>query len=311
MKLGTEGRLKITFFIVLGILAAEVAAGLISNSLALLSDAGHVFTDAFAIGLSMVAARISMRPLDPKATYGYYRVGLLAAVVNGLSLVGIAIFIFHESYRRFLSPPDIDLAIMLPVAALGLGANLVMAGILGHGHEDLNIRSAWLHVLGDTLSSLGVVVSGCIIYFTGWRYADPVASLFIGAIIVTGGARVLKEAVHIFLDLVPSGYDVRKVAGEVQKVQGVKGVHDVHMRALTHRRVSFSAHVWVENQLLSEVEMIRLKVEDLLRGMGITHVMLQFECVECNSDGLYCRTCSIRPAELHAGGHEHGHEHAH
>jgi cobalt-zinc-cadmium efflux system protein len=306
MKLSIEGRLKLTFSIVLLILAAEVVGGIISNSLALLSDAGHVFTDAFAIGLSLIAARISMRPLDRRATYGYYRVGLLAAVINGLSLVGISIFIFIEAYQRFLSPPEINLAVMLPVAAGGFIANLIMAFILGHGHHDLNVKSAWLHVIGDTLSSLGVIVSGIIIYYTGWRYADPVASLVIGAIIITGGVRVISEAVHIILDLVPKGYDVKAIAEEIKKMPDVMGIHDVHIRSLTHKRVYFSAHVWVRDRMLSEVEGIRMSIEDRLRELGIHHVLLQFECLECNTEGVYCRTCSIRPAELHE---HHGHEH--
>jgi cobalt-zinc-cadmium efflux system protein len=306
--MNAERRLAITFSITVFILVAEVAGGIISNSLALLSDAGHVLTDAFALGLSLLAARISRRPLDRKATYGYYRVGLLAAVVNGLSLLGIAAFIFYESYGRFVSPPEIDLAVMLPVAVGGFLANLGMAAILGHGHQDLNIKSAWLHVLGDTLSSLGVIVAGIVIHFTGWRYADPVAGLLIGAIIITGGVRVIKEAVHIFLDLVPKGYDVKEIVDELSKTEGVMSVHDVHLRSLSHGRVSFAAHVWVRDRLLSEVEGIRLTMEDRLAEMGISHVLLQFECVECSNDGLYCRTCSIRPSEMRAHGHE-GHDH--
>jgi cobalt-zinc-cadmium efflux system protein len=311
MRMSAEKRLAVTFTITIAILVAEVAGGLISNSLALLSDAGHVFTDAFALGLSLLAARISRRPLDARATFGYHRVGLLAAVVNGVSLVGIAGFIFYESYGRFLSPPEIDLSVMLPVAAGGLLANLVMVFILGHRHEDLNVRSAWLHVLGDTLASVGVIVSGVVIYLTDWRYADPLAGALIGGIIVVGGARVVREALHVFLDLVPRGYDVEKIAGKIADVPEVEGVHDVHIRSLSHGRVSFSAHVLTKDMMLSDAEAVRTKIDELLRGMGVEHIMLQFESVECPTDSLYCRVCNLGLSgelEEHAhprGGHPH------
>ncbi|MFN3534846.1 MAG: cation diffusion facilitator family transporter, partial [Desulfatiglandales bacterium] len=179
-----EKRLILTFIVTLAILAAETIGGYLSNSLALLSDAGHIFMDLLAIGLSLVAARISKRPPDKRATFGYERVGLLAAFVNGLSLLVLAVLILYESYQRLLSPPEINISLMLPVAFLGLAGNLAMAFILGHRHEDFNIRAVWLHILGDTLSSVAVIISGTIIYFTKWIYADPISSLLIGSIII-------------------------------------------------------------------------------------------------------------------------------
>jgi len=303
MAINAERRLTITFSITLLILAAEVAGGILSNSLALLSDAGHVLTDAFALGLSMLAARISRLPTSRMATFGYQRVGLLAAVVNGLLLVAIAAFVFRESYLRFLSPPGIDLGVMMPVAVGGFLANVLMIFILGRGHEDLNVRSAWLHVLGDTLSSLGVIVSGAIIFLTGWLYADPLAGLFIGAVIITGGVRVVKEAVYIFLDLVPRGYNVMEIARKISGIPRVLGVHDVHVRSLTHKKVSFTAHIWVEDMMLSEADRVKEKVEALLREMGINHTMLQLEAGECKTNGIFCRTCS--PREVEAVPHRH------
>src|SRR5512143_3018706 len=165
MSMSGEKRLGLSLAVTAVILIAEVAGGLLSNSLALLSDAGHVLTDSFALVLSIIAARISRKPSDYRATYGYQRVGLLAAVINGLSLVAIAAFIFFEAYQRITSPPSINVPLMLLIATFGLFGNVVMALIIGREHEDLNIRSAWLHVLGDTLSSLGVIISGLIIHF--------------------------------------------------------------------------------------------------------------------------------------------------
>jgi cobalt-zinc-cadmium efflux system protein len=308
-------RLTITFGITIFVLVAELAGGLISNSLALLSDAGHVFTDAFALGLSMTAARISLRPLDRRATFGYHRVGLLAAVINGILLVGIAAFIFIESFRRFMAPPEINLSVMMPIAAFGFVANIAMVTILGgHGHDDLNVRSAWLHVLGDTLASVGVLISGAIIYFTGWRYADPMAGIFIGLIIITGGSRVVKEAVYIFLDLAPKGYDVEEIAEFIQKeVPEVQGVHDVHIRSLTHRKVSFTAHIWITDMMLSEVESVRERITSLLTDRGISHITLQFEAVACQANGVFCQTCEpgSQTDVCEIGVHDHDHHQHH
>jgi len=289
VRLTPEKRLFLTFSITLLIFSAEVIGGLLSNSLALLSDAGHVLTDAFALGLSLIAAQISKRPSDYRATYGYQRVGLLAAVINGLSLFGISVFIFMESYQRFISPPPINISVMLPIAIGGLIGNIVMVFILGHGHHDLNIKSAWLHVLGDTLSSIGVIISGVILYLTGWTYADPVASFLIGIIILSGGIRVVKEATGIFLELVPKGFDVEDIAKRIAELPEVMGIHDIHIWSLTHKRVSFSAHIWVHDQRLSELQPLRNKIEVLLRELKISHILLQFECAECESNGLYCQ----------------------
>jgi len=308
MNKGLEQRLAITLGITLAILLAELVGGLLSNSLALLSDAGHVFTDAFALGLSLVAARISRRPQDTRATYGYHRVGLVAAAVNGLSLVAIAGFIFYESYERFLAPPEINLSLMMPVAVAGLAANIFMAWILGHGHEDLNIKSAWLHVLGDTLSSVGVIVSGAVIYFTGWRLADPVASLMIGVIIIIGGTRVLRESLHILLDMVPHHLDVKKIAEQIGRMPGVRSVHDVHLRSISHRRLSFSAHVCVEDMMLSEAGHLRDELERFLHEIGIGHVLIQLESRECDVAELFCRSCAVHvDAEHHHHDHNEGH----
>ena len=299
VRLTPEKRLFLTFSITLLIFSAEVIGGLLSNSLALLSDAGHVLTDAFALGLSLIAAQISKRPSDYRATYGYQRVGLLAAVINGLSLFGISVFIFMESYQRFISPPPINISVMLPIAIGGLIGNIVMVFILGHGHHDLNIKSAWLHVLGDTLSSIGVIISGVILYLTGWTYADPVAGFLIGIIILSGGIRVVKEATGIFLELVPKGFDVEDIAKRIAELPEVMGIHDIHIWSLTHKRVSFSAHIWVHDQRLSELQPLRNKIEVLLRELKISHILLQFECAECESNGLYCQLHTEEEQDTH------------
>ena len=253
MKLTLEKRLLLSFTLTLLILFAEVIGGIVSKSLALLSDAGHMLTDVFALGLSMIAIRIGRKPSDHRATFGYQRIGLLAAVFNAVSLIVIALFIFYESYHRFLSPAQIHTTTMLIIAGIGLIGNIFIALILGHSHKDLNIKSAWLHVLGDTLSSVGVIISGIIIYYTGWLYADPVASILIGIIILFGGVRVIREVLTIFLEMAPTGFDVETIIKKVAVIPGVMGIHNVHLWSPSHRNVAFSAHIWVHDQKLSEV----------------------------------------------------------
>ena len=289
MKLTLEKRLLLSFTLTLLILFAEIMGGIVSKSLALLSDAGHMLTDVFALGLSMIAMRIGRRPSDRRATFGYQRIGLLAAVFNAVSLIVIALFIFYESYHRFLSPAQIHTTTMLIIAGVGLIGNILIALILGHSHKDLNIKSAWLHVLGDTLSSVGVIISGIIIYYTGWLYADPVASILIGIIILFGGIRVIREALTIFLEMAPAGFDVETIIKKVAEIPGVMGIHDVHLWSPSHRNVAFSAHIWVHDQKLSEVAGLRRTIEEALMAMDIRHIMLQFECAECETNGLYCQ----------------------
>jgi cobalt-zinc-cadmium efflux system protein len=285
-----EKRLAATLLVTVLILVAEVVGGFLSNSLALLSDAGHMVTDALAVALGLVAARISRKPSDKNATFGYHRVGLLAALINGLSLLVIAVLIFYESCERLVSPPAIDIPVMLSVAALGLAGNLVMAFILGHNHEDLNVKSVWLHVLGDTLSSVGVIISGIIIYFTGWIYADPIASVLIGCIIIWGGIRLVRETTSIFLNLTPRGFNVETLAQKIIDMHDVIDVHDVHLWPVAHNHVAFSAHVLVNDKTLSEVEVTKMNIETMLKENGVDHSTLQIECasVTCNN-GLYCQ----------------------
>jgi cobalt-zinc-cadmium efflux system protein len=291
MGLTGEKRLAITLLVTLIIMAGEMVGGFLSNSLALLSDAGHMVTDALAIALGLVATRISRKPADRKATFGYQRVGLVAALINGLSLLIIAILIFHESYQRFLKPPAVDIPIMLSIAALGLAGNLAMVFILGHQHKDLTLRSVWLHVLGDTLSSAGVIISGIAIYFTGWTYADPLASALIGGVIIWGGVRLVRDTMAIFLNLTPKGFNVESLVARIAGMPDVIDVHDVHLWPVAHNNVAFSAHILVDDKTLGEVETTRKNIENVLQEAGVHHSTLQMECscVECGGS-LYCQS---------------------
>ncbi|MDA8077370.1 MAG: cation diffusion facilitator family transporter [Nitrospiraceae bacterium] len=294
-----EKRLIWSLAVTIVILLGEVIGGILSNSLALLSDAGHVLTDAFALGLSLLAAMIMKRPSDYRATYGYQRIGLLAALINGSSLIAIAFFIFIETYRRLMSPPEINSSLMLFVATAGLLGNILMAWILGRGHKDLNLKSAWLHVLGDTISSAGVIIAGIIIKFTGWVLADPIASGLVAIMIIFGGGRVIKEALWVFLELSPLGLHVEDVSALISGVPGVTCVHDVHIWSIGHGIPAFSGHVQVADQKISEADRIRQQIEERLALRGIRHSVIQMECAECGADGLYCRMNGFHEIHRH------------
>jgi len=234
MQGSREKRLIWSIVVTLVVFAGEMVGGFLSNSLSLLSDAGHVFTDVFALALSLIAALIMKRPSDYRATYGYQRIGLLAAFINGSSLIVISIFIFIESYKRFFTPPEVDAGLMLVVAVAGLAGNLVMAWILGTGHSDLNIKTAWLHVIGDTLSSGGVIVAAIVIRFTGWWLADPLVSTMVGIIIIVSGVRVIKETLWIFLELSPLAFRAEDISKMICGMDNIMGVHDVHVWCIGH-----------------------------------------------------------------------------
>jgi cobalt-zinc-cadmium efflux system protein len=299
MQGSQEKRLIWSIVVTIVVFAGEVIGGYLSNSLALLSDAGHVFTDIFALVLSLIAALIVKRPSDYRATYGYQRIGLLAALINGSSLVVISILIFVETYKRFFAPPEIDSGLMLVVAVAGLLGNLVMAWILGHGHKDLNIKTAWLHVLGDTLSSGGVIVAAVIIRFTGWQLVDPIVSAVVGVIIILGGIRVIKETLWIFLELSPLGFHAEEISKMICGMEHIMGVHDVHVWSIGHGIPAFSAHVLISDRRVSETDVVRQQVESRLADLGIKHTVLQMECAECQANDLYCQISGVEEDHHH------------
>jgi len=269
------------------ILAAEVIGGLLSHSLALLSDAGHVFTDGLALLLSLLAGLMAKKAANFRATFGYQRIGILAALINGASLLVVAILIFWEAYKRLFNPLEIQTGMMIWVAVLGLLGNLVMAWLLHGGHHDLNVRSAWLHVLGDTLSSVAVVIAGIVISYTGFWLIDPILSVIVGIVIVFGGIRVVKEALYIFLELSPLNLHAEELAQGILKIQGILNVHDVHLWSIGYGIPAFSCHVAVEDMTMCQADHLRQAVELYLKQHGILHTTIQMECA-CNSDAFYC-----------------------
>ncbi len=299
MRGSQEKRLVLSICVTLIVFGGEVVGGFLSNSLALLSDAGHVFTDVFALALSLIAALVMKRPSDFRATYGYQRIGLLAAFINGASLIVISIFIFVETYKRLFAPPEINSGLMFVVAVAGLLGNLVMAWILGREHTDLNLKTAWLHVLGDTLSSGGVILAAIVIRFTGWWLADPIVSGIVGVIIIVGGLRVVKETLWVFLELAPVGFHPEDISKMICTMEHIMGVHDVHIWSIGHGVPAFSAHVLISDRKVSETDRIRKEVESRLNEIGIKHTVLQMECAECDANGLYCQIPGVEEEHHH------------
>ncbi len=282
-------RMGWTFTVSCLLFVLELVGGLSSGSLALLSDAGHVLADALSLGLSWFALVIARRPPSAKASFGYHRVGILVALLNGTTLVIMSALILREAVARFFLPVPIHTTELLIIAGVGLVANLVMAGLLHGGHEhSLNVKSAWLHVLSDTLASVGVIATGLVIRFTGWRTADPIMSVLIAALILAGGWRVLRAAGRVLLELPPPGLDLDEVARQMQSVPGVVGIHDLHVWAITPRILALAAHVQVQDQRLEATQPLLGALCARLREQGIEHTTLQFECDDCAEGEVFC-----------------------
>jgi len=284
--------LKIALVIVVAVMVAEVIGGILSGSLALLSDAGHMLVDALALGLSLFALTIARRPATPTRTYGYHRVEIMAALANGTTLILVSLYIFYEAYQRFLEPPLIQAPLMLLVATIGLTANL--AGILllrKSSRHNLNLRAAFWHIVGDTISSVGVIVGGVIITLTGWYIVDPIIAVFIGGIILWGAARLVSESVDILLEAVPKHIDVEQVIRTIKNISGVDEVHDMHIWTITSGIHALSAHLLIADQMVSKsAEIVEAVNQNLALNFNITHTTLQLECEKCEScpSGIIC-----------------------
>lgn len=272
------------------ILIGELVGGYLANSLALLSDAGHAFTDVLALLLSWFALRQAEKPATGRMTFGYHRWGIIAAFINAVSLVGIAAIIFYEAYGRLREPEPVRSGLMLSVAVIGLVANLVIAFVLRREQrENLNIHSAFLHVMGDALASVGVILGGAIIYFSGWLWVDPAISVVIALIIVFGAGRVIREAVNVLLEASPAHVRVDEMIRAMMGVQGVKDVHDLHVWSITPQVHALSCHVLIDDLSISEGGDILGRLNELLRErFSIGHSTMQLECVGCDPNSLYC-----------------------
>jgi len=274
---GDTHRLTLALAITAIYFFAELLGGILTNSLALLSDAGHMFSDIAALALSIFAFQMARRPATIKKSYGYHRLEILAALINGLALWLIVGVIFNEAYRRFLDPPEVQSLGMLVVATLGLGVNVVAGFILyGSDHASLNMRGAFLHVLGDALGSVGAVGAGLVMLATGWYLADPLVSVLIGLLILYTSWGLVKESVDILMQSVPEGIDVAEVQSAMERVSGVVKIHDLHVWSVTSGVFTLSAHAVIRpdgdpHGILDRIE------EELKRWFRIEHTTIQLE----------------------------------
>ena len=298
---GTSTRLGLSLGLTAGFVIVEVAAGLFSNSLALLTDAAHNFTDVIALGLSWFAVRIATRPSSSSRTFGYHRVGILVALVNSTTLVIISLGIFYSAYQRLLSPPEVKSGVMIIVGLLAFVVNLVTALLVRKGSgEDLNLRSAYLHLMGDVLSTLGAVAAGVIIFFTDWYWLDPLVSVFIGVLILWSAWGILRETVDILLESTPRDVDMDAMIRDMSQVKGVLGVHDLHVWSITQSMRSMSAHILTDDIAISAGREIQSQLNDLLvHRYYIAHATLQLECANCQPC-LFCDMNEVNHQPMNA-----------
>jgi cobalt-zinc-cadmium efflux system protein len=309
-------KLRLGFYLTLLLLTVEIAGGLISHSLALLSDAGHMLTDAAALGLAWFAAVQASRPANERRTFGYHRVGILSALINGLTLVLIAGGISVEAYRRFGHPQKVAPGVMIAAALLAIGINLYIGrGLHAAGHGNLNARAAALHVFGDVGASVGVIVGAVAIALTGATWVDPLVSVLIAVLIAFGALRLILEAGNILMESAPRGVSVPDLVRDMLRVPGVHDVHDLHVWSIASGMLALSCHCVIDDLPPSDSAPTLDRITDMLRNdFGITHSTIQFEseahtshagfcaCPPDCADSLYCALQSTED-ERHAHSH--------
>ncbi len=269
--------LLIALFITVGITVLEIVVGILSHSLALLADAGHMVTDAAALVMCLAASWIARQPATHTKTYGFYRTEILAAFLNGLTLWLVVVWIVTEAVHRLIRPPVVQAPMMLMTAIIGLVANLGCSWVLQRSQsQNLNLRGAYLHVLADALGSVGVIAAATIIWTTGWHLADPLASLFVCLIILWSSWNLISQSVNILLEGVPAHIDVTEVVRAIQGMTGVRSVHDVHIWTITSGMEAMSAHVGIENLTDSQDVLGRLNAL-LCERFQIHHATIQLE----------------------------------
>ncbi|HET9480346.1 MAG TPA: cation diffusion facilitator family transporter [Candidatus Polarisedimenticolia bacterium] len=275
---GTRRDLALTIGVTGFVMLVEIAGGLRANSLALLSDAGHMLTDLLALAMALFAVVVACRPATARKTYGYHRVEILSALTNGILLAVISLVIFVEAWRRLMDPQPVSGGLVMAVAAVGLAANLVCYAILSRSSRSINVRSARMHVTGDALSSAGVIGGGVIISMTSWYRIDALLSFAIGVAILVGAYRIVRETVDILLEGTPRGLDPAEVARAIETMPGVRGVHDLHIWCITSGMTALSGHVILDGAALARSDDALNHMKEMLRlRFLIEHTTIQIE----------------------------------
>jgi cobalt-zinc-cadmium efflux system protein len=298
---GTGWILRVSLAATLAFTALEVYAGLRSGSLALLSDAGHNFTDALALLLAAVGLYLQGKPANQNKTYGYQRAGVVAAFLNAATLIVISLIIFWEAIGRMIHPQPVNERTMIWVAAIALVMNGAIMLALHRGQKgDINIRAAFIHMMGDALGAVAIIIGAIAMQYTGWTYIDPVLSIALGALIIYTAWDIIGESLNILLEGLPRGLELRNVTQAMSEIEGVLDVHDLHIWSLGSSTHALSSHVLIEDMPPSSSDCILKRIHEVLHDFGIHHSTIQFEHVPCVVSDNGCQV----NAHVHAHGHE-------
>ncbi len=300
----TDGRLRVAIGLTFVFVLAELISGLRAGSLALVSDAGHNFTDGLALALSWYAIKLARRPATGDKTFGYHRAGILAALLNSVTLLVISVFILREAILHLLHPEPVASGVMMAVAGVAIVLNLAIAlGIRGEAAHSVNMRSAYIHMAGDALASLGVVIAGAVIHFTHWYYADPLISLGIAGMITWSSWGIITETVNVLLEGAPRGMDLNKMARDITAVAGVDDVHDLHVWTIADHLNALSCHLHICKAEAGQAAGIVRDVKAMLAAdYDVRHSTIETECRGCTDKELYC---SMSGHQHEAASHSH------
>lgn len=285
--------LLIAFIIITIYMIVEVIGGFMTNSLALLSDAGHMLSDAVALFVGILAFSVGEKAANANKTFGYKRFEILAAVFNGITLIAIAIYIFYEAIRRFSNPPEVASSGMLYIAIIGLLVNILAAWILMRGgdtKDNLNMRAAFLHVIGDMLGSVGAIAAAIVITLFGWNWADPLASVLVAALVLISGLRVTKDALHVLMEGTPVNINIDEIIQLFRETEGIISIHDLHIWSITSDQHALSCHVVIDDSMsIKDSQTILQKIEHQLQHLSIYHSAIQLETAFHQHDNsLFC-----------------------
>ncbi|QQD82567.1 cation transporter [Bacillus siamensis] len=295
--------LLISFIVITGYMIIEAIGGFVTNSLALLSDAGHMLSDSISLMVALIAFKLAEKKASHNKTFGYKRFEILAAVINGVALILISLYIIYEAIKRFSHPPEVATTGMLIISIIGLAVNILVAWIMlsgGDTKNNLNIRGAYLHVISDMLGSVGAILAAVLIIFFGWGWADPLASVIVAVLVLRSGYHVTKDSIHVLMEGTPENIDVTDIIHTIEETEGIQHIHDLHIWSITSGLNALSCHAVVDDQLtISESESILRKIEHELGDKGITHVTIQMETAAHNHDNAILCQAKIEQTDGH------------
>lgn len=299
--------LLFSFIIITAYMLVEAFGGFFTNSLALLSDAGHMLSDSLALAIALLAFKFGEKAVDKGNTFGYRRFEILAAMLNGVTLIVIALYIFYEAIDRFVNPPEVATVGMLVISSIGLLINILVAWIMMRGSDtehNLNMRGAYLHVISDMLGSIGAIIAALLMMFFGWGWADPVASVIVAVLVLRSGYYVSKSSLHVLMEGTPRNIDVEEVVQAISQFEGVKAVHDVHIWTITSNLNMLTAHIVVDgNRTVYEVDALLQKIQHMLEHNHIPHSTLQIESEKHGHDESVL--CNVKAGAPDAHAHHH------